>query len=395
MTLPVQVRHQDGFYESLFEMGIPAGFLDLQGSCHLDAERLAAEFLRRGGNPSLEAVAAALVERWSSLCREGGAPPSVGAGQLGAAAIRAGLDEGWLVAAYNFFADHAIRSLIERRPSDPALLARQISAIHGRVARDTALAIEALQAAAGCSTDDLDGLTGDLRSTMMAVATETEKANEEASQAAGSADMVVMNVRMVSAMVAQISTGIHDAVTNSDRSRNVAEEALKGVETTAGRVATLAEIGNRIENVVKLIRTIAHQTNMLALNATIEAARAGDAGRGFAVVATEVKHLAKETARATEEISTQIRHIREATAQVAASMATAQTKVREVHDLAGHVADAVHEQDDMTRTVQTYIEEAATSVEEIGLTVGRIVEQVTATGDKTHTILSRLEEICT
>ena len=59
----------------------------------------------------------------------------------------------------------------------------------------------------------------------------------------------------------------------------------------------LAEMAQKIDNVVNIINDIAGQTNLLALNATIEAARAGEAGKGFAVVATEVKALANQTAQ--------------------------------------------------------------------------------------------------
>ena len=66
-------------------------------------------------------------------------------------------------------------------------------------------------------------------------------------------------------------------------------------------IAGLAQAAQKIDDVVKLIQSVAGQTNLLALNATIEAARAGAAGKGFAVVASEVKALAVQTAKATDD----------------------------------------------------------------------------------------------
>ena len=85
-------------------------------------------------------------------------------------------------------------------------------------------------------------------------------------------------------------------------------------EATNGTVAKLGDSSAEIGNVVKVITSIAEQTNLLALNATIEAARAGEAGKGFAVVASEVKDLAQETARATEDISRRVEAIQADTA---------------------------------------------------------------------------------
>ena len=56
-------------------------------------------------------------------------------------------------------------------------------------------------------------------------------------------------------------------------------------------VSTMDDIrdaSKRIEDITRVIESIAFQTNILALNAAVEAARA-EHGKGFAVVAQEVR----------------------------------------------------------------------------------------------------------
>ena len=99
-------------------------------------------------------------------------------------------------------------------------------------------------------------------------------------------------------------------------------------------IGGLAQAAQKIDDVVKLIQSVAGQTNLLALNATIEAARAGAAGKGFAVVASEVKALAVQTAKATDVIASQTAAVQSAT----------QSAVRAIGSIAGRMEEdpAIH-----------------------------------------------------
>ncbi|MBO6108345.1 MAG: PAS domain-containing protein [Eubacterium sp.] len=95
------------------------------------------------------------------------------------------------------------------------------------------------------------------------------------------------------------------------------EEVTKAVEAAANEMqnvaanqTAIAEESATIEKavddsmeIIKIIDSIAAQTNLLSLNASIEAARAGEAGKGFAVVASEVQSLASSSKETTGNIS--------------------------------------------------------------------------------------------
>lgn len=88
------------------------------------------------------------------------------------------------------------------------------------------------------------------------------------------------------------------------------EDASVQMQEVARNQSEIAEESKSIEKsvddsmeIIKIIESIASQTNLLSLNASIEAARAGEAGKGFAVVASEVQSLASSTQETTSNIS--------------------------------------------------------------------------------------------
>lgn len=87
------------------------------------------------------------------------------------------------------------------------------------------------------------------------------------------------------------------------------EKTYEAVKMIENQVNLTDESVNKIQESVKLISSIAEETNLLSLNASIEAARAGDAGKGFGVVATEIQKLAEESNRSAATIGEVIRNL--------------------------------------------------------------------------------------
>jgi methyl-accepting chemotaxis protein len=158
------------------------------------------------------------------------------------------------------------------------------------------------------------------------------------------------------------------------RASEVVRAAAEEAQSTNAEIAGLAQAAQKIDDVVKLIQSVAGQTNLLALNATIEAARAGAAGKGFAVVASEVKALAVQTAKATEVIA----------AQIAAVQSSTQSTVRAIASITGRMQE-----------IQHFTAAIAAAVEQQHAATGEISKNVAAAASGTKSVVSGLELVST
>lgn len=214
----------------------------------------------------------------------------------------------------------------------------------------------------------------------------TANASEEV---AASVQTVAANIEEMVASIKEISRNTHDSANKTLMTREKAVESNKLIEK-------LGTSSQEIGDVIKVINSIAQQTNLLALNATIEAARAGEAGKGFAVVATEVKELAKQTAKATEEITKKIGMIQADTKNAIGSIGEIAQSVESLSTISSAVAAAVEEQTATANEISRVVVEAKTGVDSIAKTVKVLAtraQESTVSAQQTHSASTELSQL--
>lgn len=183
-------------------------------------------------------------------------------------------------------------------------------------------------------------------------------------------------LRRTAARMDRISSTVKQNAEHARKASRLAQEAAE----TAGAsgkvvdqlIVTMREISQgseQITDVIKVIDSIASQTNMLALNAAVEAARAGEQGKGFGAVAAEVHDLAGRSA----EAATQIR------ALVDASVTRIGTGT-ESADKAGHamaeIVRAVHQVNQLMDEMASASREQSQSIDRVNGAIAEM-DQVT------------------
>jgi methyl-accepting chemotaxis protein len=185
------------------------------------------------------------------------------------------------------------------------------------------------------------------------------KTNSDAATAAADSRSTSESVQKVASAAGQLEVAFGEVEQQAMQSAKVVTTAVAAAQQTHVVMEQLKGASEKIGGVVRIISQIARQTNLLALNATIEAARSGEAGRGFAVVASEVKHLAHQTAEATEEIQNEVASIQRAATQTASAIAGITETINSINSSAKAIAMAVNSQREATSDITQSVHRAA------------------------------------
>ncbi|MDA7878322.1 methyl-accepting chemotaxis protein [bacterium] len=231
------------------------------------------------------------------------------------------------------------------------------------------------------NTTSLAGASEELTSVSHQMSSNAEQTTAQANVVSSAAEQVSQNAHTVSSGVESITASIREISESANEAARVASESVRVASDANDRITKLGQSSSEIGEVIKVITSIAEQTNMLALNATIEAARAGDAGKGFAVVANEVKELAHETGRATEDIRQKIDAIQEDTGEAVDAIVKIGVIINKISDFQNTIASAVEQQTSTTCEISRNVCEAAVGSSEIAQNITQVVSAAESTAE--------------
>lgn len=244
---------------------------------------------------------------------------------------------------------------------------------------------DALRLIAAASTE--------LEATAQGLSSTAEQSSQSAASVAAASEEAAANVQMVARAGTEMNSTTQDIIVRVHESQKRADEAVQEANQAVEMTSSLISAARQIDEVVVMIQEIAAQTNLLALNATIEAARAGDAGKGFSVVANEVKHLAEQTAQATDQIARQVVSVQSASRSVSDAIGKITGIIGGIHESSAAIAQAMQGQGALTNEIAHNIQEAAQGTDEVSLNIAQVSEASNQTGESARQLLDASKEL--
>jgi methyl-accepting chemotaxis protein len=219
----------------------------------------------------------------------------------------------------------------------------------------------------------MDSVAGEMQGRCGKVDIGIRQAREKIEIISLNSSQMSASVQTVSSVAEELSSSFKDVAGNCQQSSQMTNKAKDFFETTRQVIIKFVETSRNVSGFLDTITSIADKTKLLALNANIEAASAGDAGKGFAVVATEIKELARQTAKSVNEVKLQLDDVRK-NAQAAVDVSTKMSGIIvDIDTLSSIISEAVTQQAISISEISTTMTTANRLSKEISSNLGQMV----------------------
>jgi methyl-accepting chemotaxis protein len=227
-----------------------------------------------------------------------------------------------------------------------------------------------------------------MKSTAAALSATSSETTAHSAGAVRTSNEAFGGVESAAAAADELSKSIAEINRQVVSASDVVRAATAEAQSTKDIIAGLAQAAQKIDDVVKLIQSVAGQTNLLALNATIEAARAGAAGKGFAVVASEVKALAVQTAKATDDIASQIAAVQSSTQNAVRAIGNITGRMDEIRQFTTAIASSINQQNSATGEISNNVTAAAVGTRSVVGVLERVSGAIADMQSSADTVLT-------
>lgn len=231
----------------------------------------------------------------------------------------------------------------------------------------------------GYLVNAVNDMQNKISSIVLEIKTNISSINDSSGQISNGIDNLSDRTSSQAAAIEEVSSAIENLFSSisetskhtndvKDMSNKVSDSTRVGVEAVtqiSNNMHDISESSKEISDIIKLIQSIAFQTNILALNAAVEAARAGEQGKGFAVVASEIRSLAQNVNDAAGKITDIIEN-------TVAKIETGDESVKHSLEILLNIENAAKEVSDVLINLHNAVSEEEGSVREIALAMNEL-----------------------
>jgi methyl-accepting chemotaxis protein len=249
----------------------------------------------------------------------------------------------------------------------------------------------------------IDGLVLASQAINEVTSTQAESAREQAEMiklANARLDDFLMLTERITAQAQQVMQVANHAATMSESGQSAISATITTMDDIRTQVnaigltiKSLAELTQRIDDIIDSVSEIATQSNLLALNASIEAARAGAHGRGFAVVADEVRTLASQSTQSAEQVRAILGEIQTAIKQTIIATQIGMQNVEQgrartqiAQEVMLQLLSSVSNARNAVQEIASVLKQQSEGLEEIAMSIDRVQRISQQSLDSTRTV---------